>query len=165
MLYSIIPPILLVMSVIGIIIFFVKKAPEAERLGLLEMERDSGLEGSGRVNGGVGIPEVKNQKPGAVKQFLLAILEGIIGMVRSLLMNGEKAVTSMMGRVKAERGERPDMKNRAENDILEKFGNSTNSIFRKLLNNSLQIQALSTLRDALLPKLMKGEVRASGYNS
>lgn len=34
--------------------------------------------------------------------------------------------------------------------------------FNKIINNILQIQTLSRLRDAILPKLMKGEVRVKG---
>ena len=47
--------------------------------------------------------------------------------------------------------------------ILGKFSISVIPIFKKLLNNVLQIQTLSTLRDTLLPKLMKGEVRVEGF--
>jgi type I restriction enzyme S subunit len=51
-----------------------------------------------------------------------------------------------------------------ENIILEKFSNLINPLFKKMLNNSLQIQTLSSLRDALLPKLMKGAIRVRGFN-
>ncbi len=43
--------------------------------------------------------------------------------------------------------------------VMEIFKKVTRPIFEKRLNNSLQIQTLSTLRDTLLPKLMKGEIR------
>ncbi len=38
-------------------------------------------------------------------------------------------------------------------------------MLNKFINNNSQIQALSTLRDTLLPKLMKGEVRVVGFNN
>jgi type I restriction enzyme S subunit len=37
-------------------------------------------------------------------------------------------------------------------------------ILLKIEDNNFQIQTLSTLRDTLLPKLMKGEVRVNGFN-
>ena len=44
-------------------------------------------------------------------------------------------------------------------DILQKFDLIVKPIFAKILFNLCQIQTLSQLRDALLPKLMRGEVR------
>jgi len=50
-------------------------------------------------------------------------------------------------------------------DILGKFDSLIQPIFGKTKNIQQQIQTLSTLRDALLPKLMKGEVRVAGFNN
>jgi type I restriction enzyme, S subunit len=44
-------------------------------------------------------------------------------------------------------------------ETLQKFDLIINPIFVKILSNICQIQTLSQLRDSLLPKLMKGEVR------
>ena len=44
-------------------------------------------------------------------------------------------------------------------ELLVKFDRLINSLRLKIKNNTSQIQTLSTLRDALLPKLMKGEIR------
>ncbi|SRR6266542_2337038 len=44
-------------------------------------------------------------------------------------------------------------------DKIEKYTLIANSYFKKLLNNYNQIKTLTQLRDALLPKLMSGEVR------
>lgn len=44
---------------------------------------------------------------------------------------------------------------------VERFETTVSSMDKKILNNYSQIQTLSTLRDTLLPKLMKGEVRIS----
>ena len=44
-------------------------------------------------------------------------------------------------------------------EIIGKFDDMVTPIFKKILNNSFQIQTLSKLRDSLLPKLMSGEVR------
>ena len=46
-----------------------------------------------------------------------------------------------------------------EKSICEEFGKITNPLFQKMVFNNFQIQTLSTLRDFLLPKLMKGELR------
>jgi type I restriction enzyme S subunit len=46
-----------------------------------------------------------------------------------------------------------------DKEVLEKFDSVIQPIFNKIRNNNSQIQTLSKLRDALLPKLMKGEIR------
>ncbi|MDO8662980.1 MAG: restriction endonuclease subunit S [Candidatus Omnitrophota bacterium] len=52
-----------------------------------------------------------------------------------------------------------------EKQIMQKFNKVIQPIFAKLKNNNGQIQTLSALRDALLPKLMEGEVRVKGFNN
>jgi type I restriction enzyme S subunit len=42
---------------------------------------------------------------------------------------------------------------------IEKFGIETKAIIDKIFFNSIQIRTLSKMRDALLPKLMSGEIR------
>ncbi len=46
-----------------------------------------------------------------------------------------------------------------QNEVLESWHNIISSLFSKIFNNNSQIQSLSKLRDTLLPKLMKGEIR------
>ncbi|MFH1546187.1 MAG: restriction endonuclease subunit S [Patescibacteria group bacterium] len=48
-------------------------------------------------------------------------------------------------------------------EIFTQFESVTNPIDKKIFNNYLQIQTLSTLRDTLLPRLMRGEVRVKGF--
>jgi type I restriction enzyme S subunit len=48
-------------------------------------------------------------------------------------------------------------------ESIKKFHSVTERLFTKILNNLYQIQTLSTLRDTLLPKLMKGEIRVEGF--
>lgn len=48
-------------------------------------------------------------------------------------------------------------------EVLNSFEITTWPLYKKILDSDLQIQTLSTLRDALLPKLMKGEVRVAGF--
>ena len=52
-----------------------------------------------------------------------------------------------------------------DSGVLVKFNTAINALFNKMLSNTLQIQTLSTLRDTLLPKLMKGEVRVEGFKN
>ncbi len=44
-------------------------------------------------------------------------------------------------------------------DLAKKFTETVGFCFEKISNNNSQIQTLSKLRDTLLPKLMKGEIR------
>lgn len=44
-------------------------------------------------------------------------------------------------------------------EILVKFENQAEKIFKKVTNNKQEIQTLTQLRDTLLPKLMSGEIR------
>ncbi|MCI4626018.1 MAG: restriction endonuclease subunit S [Candidatus Magnetoovum sp. WYHC-5] len=47
----------------------------------------------------------------------------------------------------------------------DRFEKTITPIEQKIFNNNCQIQTLSALRDVLLPKLMKGEVRVKWFNS
>ena len=47
--------------------------------------------------------------------------------------------------------------------IMTNFKAVVTPIFEKILNATYQIKTLSALRDTLLPKLMKGEVRVAGF--
>lgn len=48
-------------------------------------------------------------------------------------------------------------------ELLNKFNKLSLPIFAKLTSNISQIKTLSTLRDTLLPKLMRGEVRVKNF--
>lgn len=48
-------------------------------------------------------------------------------------------------------------------DIARKFTETVGLYFEKTSNSNIQIQTLSALRDALLPKLMKGAMRVKGF--
>jgi type I restriction enzyme, S subunit len=49
-------------------------------------------------------------------------------------------------------------------DVLQKFAEAVNPLYQKISFNLSQIETLATLRDTLLPKLMKGEVRVKGFS-
>jgi len=44
-------------------------------------------------------------------------------------------------------------------NVVQKFDQVIKPLFKKIANNIYQIQTLSSLRDVLLPKLMRGEIR------
>lgn len=48
--------------------------------------------------------------------------------------------------------------------IANEFAKFVKPLQYKIWNNNSQIQTLSKLRDTLLPKLMKGEIRVAGFN-
>lgn len=52
----------------------------------------------------------------------------------------------------------------ADRKILDQFGMVANKLIQKVNDNNSQIQTLSKLRDTLLPKLMKGDIRVKGFN-
>ena len=49
-------------------------------------------------------------------------------------------------------------------EILDSFNFAIWPLFQKIIANNSQIQALSTLRDTILPKIMRGEVRVKGFD-
>lgn len=53
----------------------------------------------------------------------------------------------------------------ADRKTLDRFGAVSNKMIQKINDSLSQIQTLSTLRDTLLPKLMKGEVRVEGFKN
>jgi type I restriction enzyme S subunit len=48
-------------------------------------------------------------------------------------------------------------------EIIKQFENAVNPLDQKIFNNYSQIKTLSTLRDYLLPRLMRGEVRVKNF--
>jgi type I restriction enzyme S subunit len=44
-------------------------------------------------------------------------------------------------------------------EIMQKFHQQAEGIYSKIFANELEIETLSNLRDTLLPKLMKGEIK------
>ena len=49
-------------------------------------------------------------------------------------------------------------------DTVRQFEEKVHILDQKIFNNHFQIQALSQLRDTLLPKLMRGEMRVKGFS-
>jgi type I restriction enzyme S subunit len=49
-------------------------------------------------------------------------------------------------------------------EIANQFAEFVKPLQYKIWNNNSQVETLSKLRDVLLPKLMNGEVRVTGFN-
>ncbi|MFA5961711.1 MAG: tetratricopeptide repeat protein [Parcubacteria group bacterium] len=108
MLYQIIPPILVIFSVIGIIIFLVKKAPEINRL-----EREEKLENERAfraVDGGVG--DYSRQDTGMakvttrLKQGLLVVLEKSVKKSRIVFLKLENKLKDLGEGIRKKRNSR-----------------------------------------------------------
>ena len=52
-----------------------------------------------------------------------------------------------------------------DKDSVRKFDNLAKPIDKKIYNNSVQLETLSKLRDVILPKLMRGEVRVEDFSN
>ena len=50
------------------------------------------------------------------------------------------------------------LKIQSNQDLIKKFNDASLPLFQKILNNILEIQTLSKIRDLLLPKLMRGKI-------
>jgi type I restriction enzyme S subunit len=48
--------------------------------------------------------------------------------------------------------------------LVKDFEKNVDSLFRKIRNNHLQLRTLAKLREAILPKLMRGEVRVKEFS-
>ncbi len=102
MLYSIIPPILVILSIIGIVLFLLKKNPEVEKLAEREEAREA----------------IKNSQAGAsenistdskIKQKALIILEKVIKKIRVLFLRLENLFTSWGEKLRKRRNAKKEL--------------------------------------------------------
>ena len=75
---------------------------------------------------------------------------------RNLLLNSSNG--SAQGNLNPDQIESIEI-NIPDNELLEKFNNIVSSFYKKIIKSKLENQKLLTMRDLLLPKLMKGEIR------
>lgn len=129
MLYQIIPPILIILSLAGIIIFFVKKAPQIANLSDeedLERERMEMLAGAGffkRI-----IIRIKTIRWDDVKHFLLAISDKLTRRLRILFLKLESKSKDLNDSIRDKRKNRfkrnpEDVENFEEDDIINRVKN------------------------------------------
>ena len=81
MLYSIIPPLIVLLSIIGIVLFLAKKVPDINRLEKKEKLNESGNQ--------IVSSEVKSKFFSKISQLFLVILEKTIRRVRLLFLKLE----------------------------------------------------------------------------
>lgn len=121
MTYSIIPPLLLVLSLIGILLFLLKKAPQVASLDQSDPEKDIS---SGSSQGILGYISRKVQREGRenFKQSFLVVLEKITRRFKVMFLKLENMFTSWNEVIRSKRRERLVSKEEASKreDIIEK---------------------------------------------
>jgi tetratricopeptide (TPR) repeat protein len=127
MLYQIIPPILVILSFVGIVIFFVKKSAQIVNLDdeeILAQERIDMLAEAGffrRI-----IIRIKNLRWQEVKHFLLVIVESLLGIFRMIFLKLESKSRQMSDLIRKNKNN-SSRQNKVENiekdDIINKVIN------------------------------------------
>jgi len=129
MLYQIIPPILIILSLAGIIIFFMKKAPQIASLSDeedLEREKMEMLAGAGffrRI-----VIRIKTIRWDDVKHFLLAISDKLTRKARILFLKLESKSKDLNDSIRDKRKNRfkrniENVENNEEDDIINRVKN------------------------------------------
>lgn len=127
MLYQVIPPILVVLSLVGIVIFFMKKSSQIVNLDeeeALAQERIDMLAEAGffhRI-----VIRMKNLGWKDIKHVLLAILESILGIIRMVFLkleNKSKQLGDSIRRNKNNVSRHNNIENIAEDAIINKVIN------------------------------------------
>ncbi|KKR21529.1 MAG: hypothetical protein UT50_C0007G0015 [Candidatus Moranbacteria bacterium GW2011_GWA2_39_41] len=132
MLYQIIPPILIILSLAGIVIFFMKKAPQIaslEESESLEQEKIEMLAEAGFFRRS--IIHVKNIRWDDIKHFLLIVLEKLTRKARIMFLKLESQSKNLSDSIRTKRNsklkpsERNDevLENIEEDDIINKVKN------------------------------------------
>lgn len=129
MLYSLIPPILIVLSLIGIILFLVKKSDKVAGVSIEEILRE---EEERRITMGdagffkkTGL-RAKNIKWDDVKHFLLGLMEGITRRLRVIFLKLESKSGSLSAKIRNKR------KERAEKRAALADSRQSEGVFRKI---------------------------------
>lgn len=108
MLYSIIPPVLIILSLAGIILFFMKKAPQIAVLSdeerILEQERMEMLASAGFFKKIV--IRIKNIRWEDVKHWLLAVLEKLTRRARIVFLKLESRSKNLSDDIRTHRNNR-----------------------------------------------------------
>lgn len=133
MLYSIIPPALIILSLAGIIAFFIKKAPQIARLN----EDGHSNQAEEIMMSEVGfwqniVNKIKSIKWDDAKHLLLAVLEKITHRVRLIFLKSESRLKNFNDSIRSKRNNHKlkieaalnsDMDNIEEDDIINKVKN------------------------------------------
>lgn len=127
MLYTLIPPILVIISLIGIIIFLLKKAHRVAGISSLEKNNSSsGSSEGGLLPGKNGNGETRLGNK--IKTVSLAFLEKVIRRIRVIFLRLENTFTFWSEALKEKRKRRleetdNDQSRKKEEDVIEKINN------------------------------------------
>lgn len=127
MLYTLIPPILVIISLIGIIIFLLKKAHQVAGISSLEKNSSSiGSSEGGLLPGKNGNGETRLGNK--IKTVSLAFLEKVIRKIRVIFLRLENTFTFWSEALKEKRKRRlaetdNDQSRKKEEDVIEKISN------------------------------------------
>jgi hypothetical protein len=127
MLYQIVPPILVILSLVGIVVFFMKKSAQIVNLDdeeILAQEKIDLLAEAGffrRI-----IIRIKNLGWRDIKHFLLVILEGLLGIFRMIFFKLEsksKQMSDLIRKNKNDISSQSEIENIEKDDIINKVIN------------------------------------------
>lgn len=126
MLYSLIPPILIVLSLIGIILMLVKKSTQVASLPEDHFEQEDGQDFQKRGFASKIMWRIKKIRWDDVKHFFLAILEKIARKSRVIFLKLESRFGSLSNDIRAKRQARTNKtlqnsESRPDQDILKKL--------------------------------------------
>ena len=124
MLYSIIPPVLIIMSLVGIIIILVRKYSRSKQLIDEEVRKDQRAEIAGTKNN-----FFRRLAWEKVKFFFLAILDGIAKFFRFLFFRLGSVFSQWSAKLKVKRQNRVEEKKKTSEN---KIGNNYENVLEKL---------------------------------
>lgn len=102
MLYSLIPPILVILSIIGIVLFLFKKNPEVQKLTEKEKEQEIATESQNNISNNISLS-------GKIKQKALIILEKNIKKIQVLFLKLENFFTSWGEKLRKKRNAKAEL--------------------------------------------------------
>lgn len=127
MLYQIIPPILVILSLVGIVVFFMKKSSQIVNLDdeeALAQEKIDMLAEAGffrRI-----VIRIKNLRWREVKHFLLAVMESVLGIFRMIFLKLENKSRQMSDSIRKNKNDissQDNVENIEKDDIINKVIN------------------------------------------
>lgn len=152
MLYSIIPPILVVLSLVGIIVFLMKKAPQVSRLGT-EERLISGSEIDLRETNffGRGARKIKEVNWKAGEKLSLAVLEKIFKIFREIFLKLGVLFSKGWVRIKNRR------KSNAVEEIIEGQSKSADEAIIEKIKNYVPEKKIAVKKEILKPNPVAAE--------
>jgi len=146
MLYSIIPPILVVLSLVGIILFLLKKAPQVSRLGM-EEKFTAGSEIDLRESDffGRSARKIKNVNWKTGERMSLAVLEKILKIFREIFLKLGVFFSKGWVRIKNRR------KSNAIEEIIEEQAKSADEAIIEKIKNYVSEKKIDVKKEIFRP--------------